>query len=283
VRARLLFPLIALVYTACSHAVVVPAPATEPIPVSHAGAVVWVAPTIDGRHGDPDAERDPRHLGWRRNNVGSGKRPIRLDRPVAEWATERLVAVLAEHGLAAQILTPGTPTPDVWLQPTVDRLELSVGTEDRFSTTLSLALHRRDAPTPVWQHTAQRDQAKFTGVGGTAMPHLALLVQGEIDDLWRALLRDLGNGPGATATQPTGTLQVDTAPAGARVYIDGAYYGTTPFRLDLEPGVHELRLEHPSYPAIAQRIGIAAGRTTVFTANLSQPRESSDSMPVNTP
>jgi hypothetical protein len=269
--------------TACSHAVVVQAPLPEPPQVSRGGGVVWVAPAVDGRHGDPAAERDPRHLGWRRNNAGSGQRPVRLDRPVAAWATERLVAVLASHGLAAQVLTPGTPPPAVWLQPAVDRLVLSAGTEDRFATTLSLALHRRDAAAPVWQQTAQRDHAQFTGVGGTAMAHLALLVQGEIDHLWGELLRDLGSGPGAAATPPKGILQVDTAPAGARVYLDGIYYGATPFRLDLDPGVHELRLEYIGYPAVTQRVGIAAGRTTVFTADLSQPRESSDPIPVTTP
>jgi len=283
VRRGLLLSLIAIVTTACSHAVVVPAPATEPTQVSSDGGVVWVAPAVDGRHDDPATARDPRDLGWRRDNVGSGQRPVRLDRPVAEWATERLVAVLAGHGLAAQILTPGTPAPAVWLQPTLDQLELSAGTEDRFSTALSLALHRRDAAAPVWQQTARRDHAEFTGVGGTAMAHLVLLVQEEIDGLWEELLRGVGRGPGAAATQSTGTLQVDTAPTGARVYLDGAYYGTTPFHLDLSAGVHELRLEHSHYPPIAQRIGIAAGRTTVFTADLSQPREPSDQSPVTRP
>jgi hypothetical protein len=279
VRPGLLLSLIALVAAACSHAVVVPAPEGEPTRVSHDGAVVWVAPAIDGRRGDAVAESDPRHLGWRRNNVGSGQRPITLDRPVAEWVTQRLVAVLASHGLAAQILLPGAPAPAVWLQPTLDRLELSAGTEDRFSTSLSLALHRRGAGAPVWQRTAQRDHAEFTGVGGTAMAHLALLVQKEIDGLWGELLRDLGDESRAASTPSTGALQIDTAPAGARVYLDGAYYGTTPFRLDLSPGVHELRLEHPGYPAVTQRVGIAAGRTTAFTADLSQPHEAPDQGP----
>jgi len=283
VRRGLLLSLIAIVTTACSHAVVVPAPPPESTEISQDGGVVWVAPAVDGRHGDTASERDPRYLGWRRNNVGSGQRPVRLDRPVAEWATERLVAVLARHGLAAQILTPRTPAPAVWLQPTIDQLELSAGTEDRFSTTLSLALHQRDTSAPVWQQAARRDHTEFTGVGGTAMAHLVLLVQEEIDTLWEELLRGVGSGPGAAAPQPTGTLQVETAPAGARVYVDGAYYGTTPFRLDLDPGVHELRLEHAQYPPIAQRIGIAAGRSTVFTADLSQPRRPSDESPLTTP
>lgn len=280
-RRGLLPSLLPLLIIACGHrAVVVQAPAPEPPAALRDGGIVWVAPAIDGRDGDGAAASDPRALGWRRNNVGSGRRAVRLDRPVTEWATERLVAILAVHGLTARVLAAGTPPPAVWLQPTVDELELAAGTEDRFTTALSLALHRADSASPEWQQTARRDHTQFTGVGGTAMAHLTLLMQEDIDGLWNELLRALGTRPSAPVTPPTGGLQIDTTPAGAQVYIDGAYYGTTPFHIDLPSGVHEVRLELPPHPAVQQRMGIAAGRTTAFAVDLSQTSESSDRMPV---
>jgi hypothetical protein len=228
-------------------------------------------------HGQGDS--DPRALGWRRNNVGTGQRPVRLDRPVAEWATERLVATLAAHGLTGRLLAADTPLPAVWLQPTVEQLELAAGTDDRFNAALSLALHRGSSPAPVWQQTARRDKTQFTGVGGTAMAHLILLMQEEVDGIWDELLRTLGSQPSAPATPATGGLQIDTTPAGANVYIDGAYYGTTPFHIELPPGVHDVRLERAPHPAVEQRMGIVAGRTTAFTVDLVQPPGPSDPTP----
>jgi hypothetical protein len=272
VRHGLLPSLLAILVIACSHrAVVVQAPAPEHPTELRDGGVVWVAPAIDRRHGDRSGDGDPRDLGWRRNNVGTGERPVRLDQPVAEWATERLVATLAGHGLSARVLSPGAPRPAVWLQPTIEELELAAGTEDRFTTALSLALYRRDVATPVWQQTRRRDHTQFTGVGGTAMAHLILLVQEDVDGLWDELLRTLGAQPAAPAVPPTGGLQIDTTPPGAQVYIDGAYYGTTPFHMEMPPGVHEVRLEHPPDPAVERRIGIVAGRTTTFAVDLAQP------------
>jgi hypothetical protein len=274
VRRGQFLPFLPLLLIACAHRpVVVKAPLPEPSAALRDAGVVWVAPAIDRRDGERTPERDPRDLGWRRNNVGSGQRPVRLDRPVAEWATERLVAVLAIHGLTARILAPGAQPPAVWLQPTVEKLELGVGTDDRLTSAVSLALFRGDAAAPVWQQTAHRDHTKFTGVGGTAMAHLTLLMQEEIDGLWDELLRALGSRPAAPASPATGALQIDTTPAGAHVYVDGAYYGTTPFHVDLPPGVHAVRLELPPHPAVEQRMGIVAGRTTAFAVDLSQPSQ----------
>ena len=54
----------------------------------------------------------------------------------------------------------------------------------------------------------------------------------------------------------TGTLTVTSAPAGARVVIDGTSRGVTPLTLDVRTGHHALLLEHPWHADLTQSITI---------------------------
>lgn len=51
----------------------------------------------------------------------------------------------------------------------------------------------------------------------------------------------------APAPAPTGALKVDSVPAGAQIFIDGAFKGTAPLRIALPFGGHEVRLSMPDY------------------------------------
>ena len=56
-----------------------------------------------------------------------------------------------------------------------------------------------------------------------------------------------GEGSPAAAEGPA-SLQVDSRPAGARVYVDGRMVGATPLVLpDVTPGSHMVRIELPGY------------------------------------
>ena len=84
-------------------------------------------------------------------------------------------------------------------------------------------------------------------------------------------------GPG-TATEPapdsavvpgTGTLSVNTEPAGAQVFIDDVLRGTTPATVpDLSPGSHTLRLEEEGYTSMTIPIQITGGQTNTLSTSL---------------
>jgi len=120
----------------------------------------------------------------------------------------------------------------------------------------------------VWNHSRELHKARFTGVGGTALAHLIYLLQADLDHIWGDLLTAMAANEQPSAA--TGRVEVVSTPAGARVYLDGVYYGTTPFTGGLRPGVHELRLVLPSAPEITERLAVAAGRTTRYEAILRQ-------------
>lgn len=260
---RLSLSVALLLTVACASSPVVVRAPSAPV-IQPAAEAVWVAPAADLR---PD-RAPPQLLGTRRHNVGSGGRPLHLDRPVAAWATERLMAVLADRGLHPRLLQTAS-RPAVWIEPRVHDLALTVGANDRFDLTLALVLHRGDQE--VWRHSREHHEARFTGVGGTALGHLIYLFQEDVDQVWGDLLTAMAMNERPPAA--SGRVKVDSTPTGARVYLDGVYYGTTPFTGDLPPGVHELRLVLPPAPEITERLAVVAGRTIRYEAVLPADRE----------
>ncbi len=69
--------------------------------------------------------------------------------------------------------------------------------------------------------------------------------------------------------EPYGELLVVAEPW-AHVFVDGQHLETTPFArpLRLSPGVHHLRLEHPSAPTRRQRVELKAGQRELVSVQL---------------
>ena len=65
-----------------------------------------------------------------------------------------------------------------------------------------------------------------------------------------------------------GTLSVDSSPAGAKVYIDGAYRGRTPLALELRPGSHDVELRLAGYETYRARVQVRPGQTTRLSPRL---------------
>jgi len=51
----------------------------------------------------------------------------------------------------------------------------------------------------------------------------------------------------AAAAANSGVIAVASMPSGARVFVDGNYEGTTPYKGIFPPGIHTLRMTHPDY------------------------------------
>ena len=75
---------------------------------------------------------------------------------------------------------------------------------------------------------------------------------------------------GGTADAPAfGVLSVESRPAGARVFLDGALVGTTPLMLPrVGTGEHAVRLEHDGYRRWVSSVRILAGERNRVTASL---------------
>lgn len=72
--------------------------------------------------------------------------------------------------------------------------------------------------------------------------------------------------PHASAT--AGLLLVNTNPQRAKVYLDGVYYGMSPLRLEMEPGVHAIGVKLEGYKMVTEKVSVRKGDNTEMELNL---------------
>lgn len=71
-----------------------------------------------------------------------------------------------------------------------------------------------------------------------------------------------------TVPPDKGRIEVVSHPSGAMVYLDGIYYGVTPLALDVQPGVHLLKVKKDGFETGRDKIGVLAGKVTPWSGVL---------------
>jgi hypothetical protein len=94
----------------------------------------------------------------------------------------------------------------------------------------------------------------------------------------------------ATLTPQTGTINVFSVPAGAEIYLDGEYKGTTQkLILDISIGYHTLELNKEGYPSWSTSLYVTAGDTETISASMNAisvatpTTPTKSSIPISTP
>lgn len=72
--------------------------------------------------------------------------------------------------------------------------------------------------------------------------------------------------PHASAT--AGLLLVNTNPPRSKVYLDGVYYGLSPLRLEMEPGIHAISVKLEGYRMVTEKVSVRKGDNTEMELNL---------------
>ena len=70
------------------------------------------------------------------------------------------------------------------------------------------------------------------------------------------------------ASDTAGLLLVNTTPPRARVYLDGVYYGMSPLRLEIEPGIHAISVKLPGFNMVSEKVSVRRGDNTELELNL---------------
>ena len=86
-------------------------------------------------------------------------------------------------------------------------------------------------------------------------------------------VQSVQNGIPASTYQPhasdtAGLLLVNTTPSRARVYLDGVYYGMSPLRLEIEPGIHAISVKLAGYNMVTEKVSVRRGDNTELELNL---------------
>lgn len=72
------------------------------------------------------------------------------------------------------------------------------------------------------------------------------------------------------ASDSKGLLLVNTNPARAKVFLDSVYFGLSPLRLELDPGVHTISVKLTGYKMVAEKISVRKGDSTEMDLDLEQ-------------
>ncbi len=70
------------------------------------------------------------------------------------------------------------------------------------------------------------------------------------------------------ASDTNGLLLVNTNPERAKVYLDGVYFGLSPLRLELDPGVHALSVKLLGYKMVSEKVSVRKGDSTEMDLDL---------------
>ena len=70
------------------------------------------------------------------------------------------------------------------------------------------------------------------------------------------------------ASDTAGLLLVNTNPQRAKVYLDDVYYGMSPLRLEMEPGIHAISVKLEGYKMVTEKISVRKGDNTEMELNL---------------
>jgi len=72
------------------------------------------------------------------------------------------------------------------------------------------------------------------------------------------------------ASETNGLLLVNTNPDRAKIYLDGVYFGLSPLRLELDPGVHALSAKLLGYKMVSEKVSVRKGDSTEIDLDLEQ-------------
>lgn len=70
------------------------------------------------------------------------------------------------------------------------------------------------------------------------------------------------------ANASAGLLLVNTIPPRAKVYLDGVYYGMSPLRVEMEPGVYAVGVKLKGYKTATEKVSVRKGNNTELELSL---------------
>lgn len=79
-----------------------------------------------------------------------------------------------------------------------------------------------------------------------------------------------GQPGGFSASSANGLLVVTTNPPRAKVYLDGVYFGLSPLRFEVEPGIRDVVVKLKGYKTATEKVSVRKGSSTELELNLDQ-------------
>lgn len=153
----------------------------------------------------------------------------------------------------------------------VKDFRLDIGARDEIAVAAGIKFSDKKSGRAVWTGEAREEGARFAGVTGNSRKGISDYISFTLSKALRAALVEAGPElikakSGAGQRPGKGAFAVSSSPEGAKLYINGVYYGLTPANIGLDEGVYELTLKKEGYKDYSERFAIVEGRPTVLEA-----------------
>lgn len=153
----------------------------------------------------------------------------------------------------------------------VTDFRLDIGARDEIAIATGIKFSDKKSGRAVWTGEAKEEGARFAGVTGNSRKGISDYISFTLSKALRAALVEAGTelvkAKSGTGQRPgKGAFAVSSSPEGAKLYINGVYYGLTPANIGLDEGVYELTLKKEGYKDYSERFAIVEGRPTVLEA-----------------
>ncbi len=273
-----------------------------PIPAQAAPrnrATVRVLPYADARK-----ISDPRKIGVGGENIYGLHAPtgtdIRLSKDVAAVVTGAMKERLKDAGY--QVVDDGNAQFE--MSGVVRTLTYNVKARDEVSISVETQLKDAATGAVLWSGVVDEKKDRFPGVAGDDIADVAAFLRAELGVVTQKTAAavsavlvtqhpDLFNvaagskpipgvtvlsapaeaasapvAPAAAAAGAKGVLKITTQPARAKIYIGGVYYGLSPLRLELDPGIMEVTAELDHHRNATEKVSVRKGETTELELSL---------------
>ncbi len=253
-------------------------------------ATIRLLPYTDARGVD-----NPRKIGVGGENIQGLHAPtghdILLDRDVATLVTSAMKQRLKNAGY--QVVEDGNA--HFQMTGTVKELTYNIGSRDEVAITVATELKDTATGNVLWSGVVVEKKGRFPGIGGDDVGDVAAFLKMELGivtqkttDAVSAILfaqrpelfnltpgtkpiagvtvlsAPLGT-PAATnpaASADLGVLKISTKPSRAKIYIGGVYYGLSPLRLELAPGIVEVTASMDKRKDATEKVSVRKSETT---------------------
>ncbi len=261
---------------------------------------IRIAGYVDGR-----GAGSPRKIGVAEGRVlGMTGSELILDRDVTEVVDASLRRRLEDAGL--QILPKDDAGASFEVSGVIKELRYDVKARDKVSIKLETTLKEVSTGKVVWAGEVEEKNERFAGVAGNSKGDIAEYLKKEVGvatgktaeaissalaathpELFRATAGtktipgvNVFVTPGVSSpegtntsvlTPPNGTegrLVVRTMPSGAKVYLDGVYYGMSPLSVQTAAGIRTVEVKLKGYQTASEKVAIRIKETTELEVQL---------------
>lgn len=269
-----------------------------PMDAAKNSATVRVLPYADARNA-----ANPRKIGVGGENIYGFHAPTGNDIVLSQDVAAVVTGVMERRMQDAGYHLANDGNAQFEMSGTVKQLSYDIKARDQVVISVETVLKDTATGKVLWAGVVDEKKDKFAGIGGDNIADVAQFLREELGIVTQKTanaitavlaaqhpeLFNVARGskpiPGVTvlnapvaapvappaaapAAGAKGVLKITTRPAHAQIYIGDVYYGLSPLRLELAPGVLDVTAKLDRYKSVSQKVSVRTGDTTDLELHL---------------